>query len=467
MTYKLLIDGRLVDGASTLDIVDPASGKPFATCARANASQLEQAIAAAKRALPGWAGLAHAQRREYLERLCDAIDHRKDEFARLLTQEQGKPLAQARAEIRGAMARFRYFAALECGPVILRENDHEMIVEHRTPLGVLAAITPWNFPFSLLISKLAPGLSAGNTLIAKPAPTTPLTTALLGEVAAEILPAGVFNVFVDDNDLGPILTSHPDIAKIGFTGSTATGKKVMQSAAGTLKRLTLELGGNDAAIILDDADVNAVARKIFDAAMLNAGQVCLAAKRVYVHRSMYDQVCAELVRCANEAIVGDGLEEQTQVGPLQNRQQFEKVLAIIETARKEGQLIAGGKALERSGYFITPTVVRDLPDSAQLVREEQFGPVIPVLVYDTVDEVIRRANDTTFGLGATVWTSDYRRGAEVAARLEVGTAWVNRHLDLPPDIPFGGAKESGIGHENGADGLKEVTQGKIINIAKM
>jgi acyl-CoA reductase-like NAD-dependent aldehyde dehydrogenase len=466
MRLKMLIDGELVDGDYSLDVVNPATREAFATCGRASAQQLEDAVYAAKRSQVGWARRSFQERRTYLESLCDAIEARKEEFAMLLTKEQGKPLQQARSEIAGGLHRFRYYAALECPAIVLRENEREQIVQYHLPLGVIADITTWNFPFSLLISKMAPGLIAGNTIVAKPAPTTPLTTLLLGEVAANILPRGVFNVIVDANDLGSRLTTHPDISKVGFTGSTETGKRVMQAAAQSVKRLTLELGGNDAAIVLDDADVSEVARNVFEAAMVNAGQVCLAAKRVYVPARMLDAFFDELVKLARSVIVGDGLDDKTQMGPLQNLQQYDKVLKLIESARVPGAIIAGGRSIDGPGYFVAPTIVRGLTDDAELVRSEQFGPVMPVLSYDTVDEVVVRANATPFGLGATVWTSDYRRGAEVARRLEVGTAWVNRHLDLAPDVPFGGAKESGIGHENGIEGLKGVMQLKILNIEK-
>ncbi|SIT39181.1 conserved hypothetical protein [Paraburkholderia piptadeniae] len=466
MQPKMLIDGKLVEGDFSLDVVNPATAMSFATCGRASAQQLEAAVDAARRSQPAWARLTFAQRGKYLERLCDAIEARTGEFARLLTLEQGKPLRQARSEISGGLVRFRYFAALDCPPVVLRDNEREQIVQEHVPLGVIAAITPWNFPFSLLISKIAPGLIAGNTIVAKPAPTTPLTTLLLGEVAAGILPPGVLNVIVDANDLGSRLTAHPDIAKVGFTGSTETGKRVMQAAAQSLKRLTLELGGNDAAIVLDDAELGTVARQVFEAAMVNAGQVCLAAKRVYVPSGMFDAFFDELAQLARSVIVGDGLDEKTQMGPLQNQQQYEKVLKLIESARLAGAEIAGGCSRDGPGYFIAPAIVRGLTDDAELVRTEQFGPVMPVLAYETVDEVVERANATPFGLGATVWTSDYRRGADIARRLEVGTAWVNRHLHLAPDVPFGGAKESGLGHENGIEGLKGVMQLKILNIEK-
>ncbi|EOG4615966.1 aldehyde dehydrogenase family protein [Pseudomonas aeruginosa] len=466
MTYQLLIDGKLVDGASTLDVIDPASGAVFETCARADEAQLELAIAAAKRAFPAWASLGHAQRRDYLTRLADAMQNRYDEFCRLLTREQGKPLTESQFEIGGAIAALRYFGEQDLPMETIRESEDGKIFEQRTPLGVVAAITPWNFPVILLVLKLAPGLSVGNTMIAKPAPTTPLTTALLGELAADILPPGVLNIIIDANDLGDKISAHPDIAKVSFTGSTGTGKKVMESAAGTLKRLTLELGGNDAAIILDDVDVKEVAPKVFAAAMINAGQVCLAAKRVYAPRAMYDALCDELAKLARAAVVDDGLNQGTQIGPVQNMQQFEKVLGILEEAAALGKVLAGGGALDRHGYFIAPTVVRDLPDTARLVREEQFGPVIPVLAYDTIEEVIQRANDSEYGLGGTIWTNDADRGLEVALKIQSGTVWVNKHLDMPFDVPFGGAKQSGIGREQGIDGMKEFTQAKIINVAK-
>ena len=312
MSYRLLIDGKLVEGAATLDVVNPATGAVFATCARADLTQLEQAVAAAKRSFPAWAARPQFERGGLLLRLADALEDARDEFARLLTTEQGKPLPQAAGEIGGGIALLRYYAGLAFEPEVLREDETDRIIEHRTPLGVIAAITPWNYPFSLLLVKVAPALSAGNTVVAKPAPTTPLTTLRFGELAADILPPGVFNIIVDANDLGGRMTAHRDIAKVAFTGSTATGKRVVQSAAETLKRVTLELGGNDAAIVLDDVAIPIVAKKVFDAAMVNCGQVCLAAKRVYVPRAMYDDFCDELARLGAKAVVDDGLNQGTR-----------------------------------------------------------------------------------------------------------------------------------------------------------
>jgi acyl-CoA reductase-like NAD-dependent aldehyde dehydrogenase len=288
---------------------------------------------------------------------------------------------------------------------------------------------------------------------------------LLGEVAADILPAGVFQTLVDQNDLGALLSRHPGVACVSFTGSTPTGKKVLASATDTLKRFTLELGGNDAAIVLDDADIEKVAPNIFRAAMMNAGQICLAVKRVYAPRSMVDGLCEALGKLAREAAVGDGLQQGTTIGPIQNKAQFEKLLGFIAEARAKGTIVAGGEPIPGDGYFIAPTIVRDLPDDARLVREEQFGPVLPILAYDDLEEAIARANDSEYGLGGTIWTSDAERGIEVASRIQSGTVWVNKHLDLPFDVPFGGAKQSGIGRQQGVDGMEGFTQARIVNAA--
>lgn len=465
MAYRLLIDGAFVDGASTLDVVNPATGALLETCARADEAQLNQAVAAAKAAFPAWAALSFDERRAKLEAVADAMEARFADFARLLTQEQGKPLEQAQQEVGGAIFGLRSFAAMKTESSVLRENDVERIVQLRGPLGVVGAIVPWNFPVLLMVMKVGPALITGNTIVVKPAPTTPLTTLLFAEVAAPLLPAGVLNVITDANDLGGVLTKHPDVAKVSFTGSTATGKKVMESVSSTLKRLTLELGGNDAAIVLDDVDVKAVAPQIFGAAMSNAGQICLATKRVYAHASIYEELCAELAKLANAAVVGDGLEQGTTIGPIQNKMQYEKVKGFLEDAHASGNVIAGGHAVERDGYFISPTIVRDIPDSARLVREEQFGPVLPVMSFDTEADAIARTNDTEYGLGGSVWTSNPERGFAVASQIQSGTVWVNKFLDLPFDVPFRGAKNSGIGAENGQEGLEEYTQARIINVA--
>jgi acyl-CoA reductase-like NAD-dependent aldehyde dehydrogenase len=464
--FNLLIGGQLVPGAATIPVINPATENVLADAPRASLAQLNDAVAAAKASFAAWSARPLRERGKLLVALADAFAACQDDFARLLTEEQGKPLPHAAGEISHSIDVIRYFSSLDLPLQVIKEDEGQKIVRQHTPLGVVAAITPWNFPMVLLMMKVAPALLAGNTVVIKPAPTTPLTTLRFGELCAEVLPPGVVNVIVDQNDLGEALTSHPDVAKVAFTGSTATGKKVMASAAQTLKRLTLELGGNDAAIVLDDVDPKDVAPKLFAAATMNSGQVCLAIKRLYVHDSIYDEMCEELGKLAETTIVDDGIKQGTQMGPLQNKAQFEKVKGFLDEAKRYGKIVAGGGVLPRKGYFVSPTIVRDIPDDSRLVREEQFGPIVPVLRYEDLNDAIARANDSDYGLGCTVWSSDPERALDVARRVEAGVIWINKHLDLPPDIPMGGAKQSGIGAELGQEGLEEFTQAKIINMAK-
>lgn len=464
-TFKLLIDGELVDGATTMPVINPATGVAFTTSPRADLNQLNEAVAAAKAAFPDWSARSIDDRRELLLSLSSALEQRVQEFAMLLTHEQGKPFAQAMMECMGSVFVIRGMATYDLEPQVLRQDDATRAIEYRSPLGVVAAITPWNFPVILLINKIAPALLAGNTLVIKPAPTTPLTTLLLGELCATIFPRGVVNVVVDQNDLGAALTQHPDVAKIAFTGSTVTGRKVMAAAASSIKRVTLELGGNDAALVLEDVDVKETARKVFDGAMLNAGQICVAIKRAYVHESIYDSFCDELARLASEVVVGDGTDPATQLGPIQNQAQFEKIQHFLDDARMNGKVIAGGVALPRPGYFISPTIVRDIADDTLLVREEQFGPILPVLKYHSVEEAIDRINRSEFGLAGSVWGRDVNRAATVATQIDSGTVWVNQHMDLTPELPFRGAKQSGFGAELGRPGLEEYTQARVVNVA--
>ena len=465
--FRMLIGDQLEDGAVAFDVINPALGESFARCPKADADSLNRAVAAAKAAFGSWSVRPVGERAALVGQLADALEARAGEFAALLTSEQGKPLDQAMYEVMGSVFTLRAFAAMRLETKTLRDEGGNRVIEHRTPLGVVAAITPWNFPIILLMNKLGPALMTGNTMVAKPAPTTPLTTLLFGEICHDILPPGVVNIICDENDLGELLTAHPDIAKVAFTGSTATGKKVMASAAGGIKRVTLELGGNDAAIVLDDVDPVLVARKVYGGAMANAGQICVAIKRAYVPAAMYDEFCDELARLAKEAIVDDGSRQGAQIGPIQNRMQFEKVKALIDDARDRGTILSGGVALDRPGYFIPPTIVRDLDDDAPLVREEQFGPVLPVLKYTDLDDVIARANDSEFGLGGTVWGRDVARATAVAMQIDSGTVWVNQYLAIDANIPFRGSKKSGLGGELGQAGLEEYTQAHIVNVVEL
>jgi acyl-CoA reductase-like NAD-dependent aldehyde dehydrogenase len=466
MDYKLLINGALVDGAATMPVLNPATEEVLADCPTASEAQLNEAVEAAQAGFQIWKNTPIEERRAKLGEIADIIEANSEDLARILTQEQGKPLEDAMGEIMGASMFFRYFQTLDLPVEVLEDSDTQRVEIHRNPLGVVGAIIPWNFPVILLAFKLPAALLGGNSIIIKPAPTTPLSALHLGRLIADVLPAGVVNVIADNNDLGDKITTHKGISKISFTGSTATGARVMASAASTLKRITLELGGNDAGIIMDDVDVEKVAPQIFQGAFGNNGQICIAMKRVYAHASIYDKLVEQLAKLADEAIVGNGLEQGTQLGPLQNKMQFDKVKDYIEDGRANGTIVAGGDVPEGKGYFIPPTIVRDIDDDSRLVREEQFGPVLPIIKYDDVNDVIERANDTEYGLGGSVWASDVERAYEVAKKVDSGTIWVNKHADLQPHVPFGGIKTSGIGTELGAEGLSEFTQRKVINIAK-
>ncbi|MGL3820808.1 aldehyde dehydrogenase family protein [Sphingopyxis sp. R3-92] len=464
--YKMLIGGRLVDGDSLMDVINPATEQVFATVARASERQADEAIAAAAAAFPSWAETPMAERRAKISALADAIVANGDALARALTQEQGKPLAEAQGEIAWAEGYLRHYATLEIAERTIQDDENGLIQIRRKPLGVVAGIIAWNFPLLVACWKIGPAVLAGNTIVLKPAPTTPVTALMLGELCQTIFPAGVVNIIVDANDLGGYLTADPRIAKIGFTGSTATGKKIMASAADGLKRLTLELGGNDPGIVLDDVDVRAAAQGIFNAAFLNCGQVCLAIKRAYVHDSIYDAMCDELARLAEAAVVDDGLAQGAQIGPIQNRAQYEKLQGFLERARSDGTIIAGGELIDRAGYFIRPTIVRDVTDGDQIVDEEQFGPILPVIRYSDIDDVVARANASPYGLGASVWSRDTGRALAVAERIESGSVWVNQHVAIGPHIPMAGVKSSGLGVEQAEEGLAEYTQLSVINMAR-
>ncbi|MGJ4953533.1 aldehyde dehydrogenase family protein [Bradyrhizobium sp. HKCCYLS20291] len=464
--YAMLINGRLVQGDLTMEVMNPATETLVAIAPRASISQLDHAVSAAKAAFPSWSRIPIGDRRTVLQRIAAVVEANADMLGRILTQEQGKPLTDAVQEVRGAAGVFRAISQMELPARIIEDSTQRRVEVHRRPLGVVAAIVPWNFPIALMAFKVPPALLAGNTVVIKPAATTPLSTLKFGELISDVVPAGVLNVIADANDLGGALSAHPDIRKVSFTGSTATGKKVMANAADTLKRLTLELGGNDAAIVLGDVEPSAVAPKIFQQAFRNSGQICIAVKRVYAHASIYDELCNKLAMLADAAVVGDGLEQGVQIGPIQNRAQFERVRELIDDAKENANVIAGGLVEGRSGYFVRPTIVRDIADDARLVKEEQFGPILPVLKFTDIDDVVRRVNDSPWGLGGSVWSNDENRALEVAGQVEAGTVWINSHAALAPNVPFGGSKQSGFGVEFGDEGLAEFTQLQVISIPR-
>lgn len=464
--FDLLINGQMVRGDATLDVVNPATEELAARCSRASEAQLDNAVEAALNAFPKWAATPIDERRRALEKVADIAMANAQELGQILTSEQGKPLQDAVNEAFGFAVFTKHFAAMDLDVEVLEDTERRRVESHRAPLGVVGAIIPWNFPLILLGFKLGPALLTGNTLVVKPAPTTPLSTLRLAELIKVALPPGVLNVIADANDLGSRMSAHPDIRKISFTGSTVTGSKVMAGAAATVKRITLEMGGNDAGLVLEDVEPKEVAPKIFDAAFGNNGQICIALKRLYAHEKIYDPLCTELARIAKAKKVGNGAEEGTELGPLQNKRQYEKVQEILADAAEKGTVIAGGSAREGAGYFIEPTIVRDIAEGARLVDEEQFGPALPVIKYSNPEEALARINRCSEGLGGSVWSRDVDRARGLAARMEAGTVWVNKHGELDPGIPFAGAKQSGFGTELGRAGLEEFTQRKVLNFAR-
>lgn len=465
LPFSLTIDGHCVAGAGSFSVVNPSTGTAFAEAPEASPEQLNEAVASARRAQPSWEALGFDARRARLHDLARLLRDEIDMFAALIVLEQGKPLVRARDEVERAARQMERLVALELPTVALPHEGPGTAEVHYRALGVIGAITPWNMPLVLSVPKIAHALYTGNTIVLKPSPYTPLAALRLGERAQHLFPPGVLNIVSGGNELGRLVAEHAGIDKVSFTGSVDTGKRVMASAAKTLKRVTLELGGNDAAIVLGDVDPQAVAPRLFAAAFANSGQICMAIKRLYVHSSIYAELTEALATLARNAKVGDGFEPDVMFGPVQNAAQYQIVLDLLDDARKSGaHFAAGGHALDRPGYFVAPTIVTGLTEGSRLVDEEPFGPVLPLLPFDDAEDAVHRANATRYGLSGSVWSNDQQAAAALATRLEVGTAWVNQHLALDAHVPFGGAKESGIGSEYGVQGLQQYMQAHVVNV---
>lgn len=466
--YRHSINGQLLASTETFDVFNPATDEVVAKAPNADRAQVEEAIAAAKAAQPAWAALSQDERGAYIAAYADALDAHKEELITLLTIEQGKPRhSMATTEVEYAIYWVREVAKRRLEDEVIEDTpDHVVKVAH-TPLGVVGAITPWNFPILLGLWKIAPCLITGNTMVMKPSPYTPLGTLRFGEIAQQIFPPGVLNIVSGGNEQGQWLTEHPDIAKISFTGSTATGKKVMASSSCNLKRITLELGGNDPAILLPGTDYKPLIPTLFDAAYGNSGQWCIAIKRLYVHESLYDDFLKDFVVYAAEKTVGDGMKPTTDLGPIQNKMQYGKLQNLFADVKAQGLSVPlGGEIPEGPGNFVPITVVDNPPKDSRIVREEPFGPILPILKWSDLDEVIADANNTEFGLAASVWGPDRSEAIEVANQIEAGTVWVNEIHIHGIDIPFGGHKQSGMGVENGREGLEEFTNTKTYMFKK-
>ncbi|WP_429932766.1 aldehyde dehydrogenase family protein [Agrobacterium vitis] len=466
--YTMTIDGKAVSAASSFEVFNPATEEVIAKAPDASREQLEAAVSAAKAAFPAWSARPLRERQAFVARLGDAIEAHAEEFMRLLTREQGKAFKGAEWEVGGSAIWCREIAKQELPLHVAEKTDGRTVETRRVPLGVVGGITPWNFPILLAVWKIAPALVAGNTMVLKPSPYTPLCTLKLGELVRDILPAGVLNVVSGGNDLGSWLTQHKDISKISFTGSTATGRKIMEACSGNLKRITLELGGNDPAIVLPDVNVKETAEKLFWAAFQNSAQFCVAAKRLYIHEDIYDELAEALVAYARTVKVGDGAEQGTDLGPIQNRMQFEKLKNLLTDAKDNGlHFLLGGEVEDRKGFFVPVTIIDNPPEDSRVVVEEAFGPVLPLLKFRDIDDVIHRANNTEYGLAASVWGKDIAAARGIAERIEAGTVWVNEIHSFSPHVAFGGHKQSGIGIENALEGLSEYTNSQtlVINAA--
>ncbi|KZY57618.1 aldehyde dehydrogenase [Erythrobacter sp. HI0063] len=467
-TYANLIDGEMVTSEATIDVLNPATEEVIAKVPACGKDELDRAVDAARAAFKSWRKTTPEERQKVVLSIAAAIKDNADELFRLLTSEQGKPHAQAQQEIYGAAGLAKAQSGLTLDDVVNQDDDTRLSRTRRVPVGVVGGIVPWNFPIMMAIQKIVPALVAGCTIVLKPSPFTPLTTLRIAELIKDVVPKGAVNIITGEDSLGPLITEHPGIDKITFTGSTATGKKIMEGAARDLKRITLELGGNDASIVLPDADVEKVAEQLFWSSFSNAGQVCIAAKRIYIHEDIYDDLSKAIADYAKGVTVGDGSQQGTGVGPIQNRKQFERVCELIQDAKDNGYnfLTGGDTDPSGTGYYVPITILDNPPEDARIVAEEQFGPVMPLMKFSTVDEAIARANASEYGLAGAIWSKDTDAAVEIAEQLETGTVWINEFMHLSPFAPFGGHKQSGFGAEYGIDGLKEFTYPQVITVKR-
>lgn len=463
--FRMTIGGQPVAALRTEPVINPANATAFAEAPYCDEAQLDEAVRTAHAAYASWRARPWTVRRDLVLRMLDAVRRDSESLAELLTREQGKPLDKARGEVNSAIMFAQGYSDMAPRVERLRDTPTQRVEVHRRPLGVVAAITAWNYPLLLALWKIAPALLCGNTVVLKPSPQTPLTALRLGELSRGLLPDGVLNVVSGGDELGESLVRHRVVRKIAFTGSTEAGRQIMSAAGGDLKRLTLELGGNDAGIVLADVDPAAIAPDLFWAKFSNCGQVCAGLKRLFVHETVYEAVCAALVDVATGVKVGDGFAPGTQIGPIQNRAQFERMHALVAEARAAGaRTLFEGSIPGGPGYFFPVTILDQVSPAMRVVREEAFGPVLTIQPFHDVEDALRRANDSCYGLGGSVWSGDLAAAEALAQRLESGSAWVNQHPSMGPDIPFAGVKQSGFGVEFSRAGLDQYTDLQVVNL---
>lgn len=462
-----IIDGKQRGSDKIHHGINPATGQELWDVPIASEADLNDAVAAAKKAFPAWRDTPIEKRKEMLMKFAELFQQHADDFTTLLCKESGKPRKFAAVEIGGVFGFTAYHCSLDI-PSDTVEDEEKTIYTEYTPLGVCGGIIPWNFPLILSVGKVAPALLTGNPIIIKPSPFTPYTGLKMVELANQIFPPGVVQAVGGNNELGAQMCLHPDIAKISFTGSIATGKKVMETSAKTLKRVTLELGGNDASIILPDVDIKKVAPEVVMGAFQNSGQVCVATKRIYVHESIYKEFLNEMVNFTKTIKVGNPDDGDNLLGPIQNSMQYERVKGFFADSKAKGYKFAAGEpdVASGKGYFIQPTIIDNPPNYSRIIAEEPFGPIVPAQPWSDLDEVIARANDTNTGLGACVWGKDVEKAKSIARRLEAGSVFVNSWEKPTPQAIFGGHKESGIGGEWGKTGLLAFMNPHVIHVYK-
>jgi len=470
--HDLIIGGERPGAADgrTFETLDPATGEPIAVVAHAGAEDVDRAVRAARAAFEDgpWASMAAADRGALIQRLAQLVEEHADELAELESLDNGKPVTYAKVvDVGSAAGHLHYFAGWPTkieGEVIPVRAPDTLCYTRKEPVGVCGQIVPWNFPLLMACWKVAPALAAGCTTVLKPAEQTPLTAIRLGELALEAgIPEGVLNVITGDGETGAALVDHPDVDKIAFTGSTVVGREIGAKTGRDLKRVTLELGGKSANIILPDADLDAAVKGSWTAIYFNSGQACNAGSRLFVPKENFDEVVSALAERAAGAQVGPGLDKGTQVGPLVSAEQLERVTGYIESGKSEGaELVTGGEAPDGGGYFVAPTLFTTTSDDLKIAREEIFGPVLVAMPYETLDEVARRANDTEYGLAAGVWTRSLSSAHKLAARLRAGSIYINQWGMADASAPFGGFKASGVGREHGHAGLDAYLEVKTV-----
>ena len=469
-TYSYIINGVPKTSNTIIDVKNPATGDLIGKYYVSSIEDVEEAIATAKAQQKIWSKISQEERDEYIMKIAEAISSNKTYLAEWITKEQGKPLngPGSHFEIDACLGWTQVPASLQLTDEIVFEDDTRKDVLKRLPIGVVAAITPWNWPLMIAIWQIIPSLKMGNTVVVKPSEYTTIASLELFRIINEILPAGVLNVVTGDGKIGAHLTAHQDISKIMFTGSIATGRRIIEASTHNMARLTLECGGNDAGIVLPGTDMNQIAEGLFWGSFLNMGQTCAALKRLYVHEDDLETTINALTAITKNIKMGNGLEDDVFLGPIQNQMQYDKVKSLLETtkANPKASFIIPNEEIPSQGYFIPITYITGVDNGDAIVNEEQFGPVLPIITYKTIEEAILKANELEVGLGASVWGTDENMLDAVAQQIEAGTVWMNQHGAIHPFVPFGGIKQSGYGVEFGIEGLKAVTVPKIISYKK-